>query len=102
MEPSQRLALSAAEERNNFSGNVSSSSLPPIKEVNNTNTATTNTTTSPESIPSVPITPSPFPSSPSIQEQKSDGNDNVVQKEELQTQPSPGDNEDLTIYWDIQ
>ena len=102
MEPSQRLALSAAEERNNFSGSVSSSSLPPIKEVNNTNTATTNTTTSPESIPSVPITPSPFPSSPSIQEQKSDGNDNVVQKEELQTQPSPGDNEDLTIYWDIQ
>ena len=105
MEPSQRLALSAAEERNNFSGSVSSSSsssLPPIKEVNNTNTATINTTTSQESIPSVPITPSPFPSSPSIQKQKSDGNDNVVQKEEVQTQPSPRDNEDLTIYWDIQ
>jgi hypothetical protein len=76
MEPSQRLALSAAEERNNFSGSVSSSSsLPPIKEVNDTNTPTINTTTSPESIPSVPITP----------------------------QPAPGDNNgNTTIYWDIQ
>lgn len=101
-EASQRLALSAAEERNNLSGSVSSSPLPPIKENNNTNRATTITTTSPESIPSVPITPSPSPSSSSIQEQKPEDNDNVVQKEESQLQPAPRDTQDSTIYWDIQ
>jgi len=101
-ESSQRLALSAGEERNNLNGSVSSSPLPPIKENNNTNMATTITTTSPESIPSVPITPSPSPSSPSIREQKPEGNDNVVQKEESQLQPAPRDTQDSTIYWDIQ
>jgi hypothetical protein len=98
-EPSQRLALSAGEERNNLNGSVSSSPLPPIKENNNTNTATK--ITSPESIPSVPITPSPSPSSPSIREQKPEDNDNVGQKES-QLQPAPRDTQDSTIYWDIQ
>jgi hypothetical protein len=97
MEPSQRQVPSsgAVEQQNNLSGSISSSPLPPVMEDNNTDTTTT---TSPESIPSVPITPSP-----SIQEQKPGGNDNVVQKEEeTQTQPALRDNSDTTIYWDIQ
>jgi len=56
IEPSQRQASSVAEQQSNLSGGITSSSLPPIKEDNNTNAKTT---TSPESIPSVPITPSP-------------------------------------------
>jgi hypothetical protein len=100
MEPSQRQVSSsgAAQQQNNLSGSISSSPLPPVMEDNNTDTTTP---TSPESIPSVPITPSP--SLPSIQEQKPEGNDNVVQKEvEPQTQSAPRDNSGTTIYWDIQ
>ena len=105
MEPSQRSVSSseAAEQQNNLTGSVSSSPLPSLKEDNNNNTKKATTTTNPESIPSVPITPSPVPpSSPSIQEQKPEGNDNVVQKVEPQPQPAPGDNSGTTIYWDIQ
>ena len=104
IEPSQGSVSSseAAEQQNNLTGSVSSSPLPSLKEDNNNNTKKA-TTTSPESIPSVPITPSPVPpSSPSIQEQKPEGNDNVVQKVEPQPQPAPGDNSGTTIYWDIQ
>jgi hypothetical protein len=84
MEPSQRPASSSAtaveEQQNNVSsGSVStSSSLPSLKEDNtnnNTKTGPTITTSNPESIPSVPITP----------------------------EPAPGDNnENTTVYWDIQ
>lgn len=110
MESFQRPVSSAAveEQQNNLSssGISSSSTLSPVKgDNNNTKTATTTTTTSPESIPSIPITPSPLPSSsPSIQElQQKEGKDQVVQKEgEPQPQPTPGDNQDTTIYWDIQ
>jgi hypothetical protein len=70
IEPSQRPASSVAEQQSNLSGGITS--LPPVKEDNNTNTNPT--TTSPKSIPSVPITPS----------------------------PESGGNEDTTIYWDIQ
>ncbi len=75
MEPSQRPASSVAEQQSNVSDGItsSSSSLPPVKEDNNTNAKTT---TSRESIPSVPITPSPSPES--------------------------GGDEGTTIYWDIQ
>jgi len=70
----------------------------PINEDNNTNTTTTATTiTNPESIPSVSITPSPSPWPSTIQEQKPDGNDDVVQKAELQPQAVPENNEDTTI-----
>ena len=77
MEPSQRQASLVAEQQSNVSGGISSSSssLPPIREDNNTNAKTT-TPTSPESIPSIPITPSPSPESRG--------------------------NEDTTIYWNIQ
>ena len=105
MEPSQRSVTSseAAQQQNNLTGSVSSSSLASLKEDNSNNTKTATTTTSPNSIPSVPITPSPVPpSSPSTQEQKPEGNDNVVQKEKPQPQPAPGDNSGTTIYWDIQ
>jgi hypothetical protein len=70
IQPSQRQASSVAEQQNNLSGGITS--LPAVKEDNNTDTITT--TISPESIPSVPITPSP----------ESRGN------------------EDTTIYWDLQ
>jgi hypothetical protein len=57
IQPSQRQASSSiAEQQSNLSGGITSS-LPPVKQDNNTNTKPT--TTSPESIPSVPITPSP-------------------------------------------
>jgi hypothetical protein len=110
MERSQRPVSSSEageEQQNNLSSDTvsSSSTLPPVKgDNNNTKTATT-TATIPESIPSVPITPSPPSSSAlSIQEQQQqEGRDQVVQKEgEPQLQPAPDDNEDTTIYWDIQ
>ena len=72
IQPSQRQASSVEEQQSNLSGGITSSSLPAVKEDNNTNAKTT--TSSPESIPSVPITPS----------------------------PESGGNEDTTIYWDIQ
>ena len=73
IEPSQGSVSSSAEEQNNLSAGNISSPLPPVNENNNTtNTATI--TTGPESIPSVPITPS----------------------------SGTRDNEDTTIYWDIQ
>jgi hypothetical protein len=94
------------EQKNNLSSDTvsSSSTLHPIKGDNNNKTATI-TATNPESNPSVPITRSPPSSSaPSIQEQhQQEGKDQVLQKEgEPQLQPTPGDNEDTTIYWDIQ
>jgi hypothetical protein len=73
IESSQRPASSVAEQQSNLSDGITSSSLSPVKEDNNTNAKKT-TTTSPESIPSVPMTPS----------------------------PESGGNEDTTIYWDIQ
>jgi hypothetical protein len=75
IEPSQGSVSSSAEQQNNLGGGNISSSLPPVNENNNTNpTNTTTITTGPESTPSVPITPS----------------------------PGTRDNEDTTIYWDIQ
>ena len=39
----------------------------------------------------------------STQEQEQKGGENkVIQKDESQMQPTPGDNEDTTINWDIQ
>ena len=64
--------VSSEAEEQNNISGTVSSSLPAVNRDNNTDTTTT--TTSPESIPSVPITPS------------------LV----------PRDNENTTIYWDIQ
>jgi hypothetical protein len=77
------ISAAVEEQQNNVSDTVSSSTLPPVKGDNN-NTKTT-TATSPESIPSVPITPSPVPSSPSIQGQEEKNKD--VAKEELEPEP---------------
>jgi hypothetical protein len=95
------------EQKNNLSSDTvsSSSTLHPIKGDNNNTKTATIIATNPESNPSVPITRSPPSSSaPSIQEQhQQEGKDQVLQKEgEPQLQPTPGDNEDTTIYWDIQ